>query len=212
MTPITQPMIVFDERRAINRLAGAVALIRDRLNQERGMERLEAILRRSLHAGDLGIASKAVEAADKGDSIADAALRAVAAELQPSILQRRELAPGHLQIIAYLQRVASRAPLKRKPGRYPEHGAFYRNVGICALVQLACAEFDVRPTRNRADRRARRQPSGISLVVAALARNRINLAEKTIQDEIWFGLPGALARKAVEERHIEEFFPYPDNS
>jgi hypothetical protein len=33
-------------------------------------------------------------------------------------VQGRELAPGHLQIIAYYQRASQRAPHKRKPGRY----------------------------------------------------------------------------------------------
>jgi hypothetical protein len=80
-------MIVFDERRAINRLAVAVAGVRGLLNQD--TEHLESLLERALHAGDLGIAAKAVEAADRGDHVADAALRTVAAELQSRMLQGR---------------------------------------------------------------------------------------------------------------------------
>jgi hypothetical protein len=37
---------------------------------------------------------------------------------QMHLVQGRELAPGHLQIIAYYQRASQRAPHKRKPGRY----------------------------------------------------------------------------------------------
>jgi hypothetical protein len=157
MPPVNQPMVAFDERRAINRLAVAVAGIRGLLNQD--TKHLGSLLESALHAGDLGIAAKAAEAADQGDHVADAALRTVGAELLPRLLQGRELEPGHLQAVAYLQRVAKRDPLKRKPGRYTEHGAFFRYIGICLLVLLACAAYDVRPTRNRADRRAGRRAS-----------------------------------------------------
>jgi hypothetical protein len=67
--------------------------------------------------GALSITIKAVEAADQGDDLADAALRTVGAELQTLLVQGRDLAPGHLQIVAYLQRAARRAPHKRKRGR-----------------------------------------------------------------------------------------------
>jgi hypothetical protein len=62
---------------------------------------------------------------------------------------------------------------------------------------LACREFGVWPTRNRAARRANRTPSGTSLVVAALARNKVHLDEGSVQENIWLGLPGALVRSIL---------------
>jgi hypothetical protein len=62
---------------------------------------------------------------------------------------------------------------------------------------MACREFGVRPSRNRGARRANREPSGCSLVVAALARNQIHLDESTVQENLWFGLAGELARGIV---------------
>jgi len=58
----------------------------------------------------------------------------------------------------------------------------------------------VRPTRNRAARRANRAPSGISLVVAALARNDIHLNEASVQENLWSGLPGELVRSVIAAR------------
>jgi hypothetical protein len=63
-------------------------------------------------------------------------------------------------------------------------------------VQWACTTFGVRPTRSRSARRERTQ-SGCSLVKHALERHKIFLEEKTIQENIWGGLPGALARHAM---------------
>ena len=205
----TNPPVVFDEQTAISRVAAWVAQVREKLENSSG--RLEFLLQQSLREGSLEIAVKTVEAADKGDEIADTALRQVAAELQPHVLQQGPLAPGHLQIIAYLQRVATRAPLRRGAGRYPSYGVFCRNIGICVLISLACAEFDIQPTRNRGQRRAG-HPSGVSLVAAGLSRNRINLDERTIQDKIWFGVAGALVKRTAAERLIKEFFPYHFNS
>jgi hypothetical protein len=198
-------MVVFDERRAINRLIIKVASIRHRLDEQYSREWLETTLQQCLREGELPITSMAVEAADKGDEIADAALRKIGAELQVLLVQGRDLAPGHLQVIAYFQRAALRAPHKRKRGR-TWYDDWYRNHAICVLIIAACLEFDVQPTRNRESRRADRQPSGISLVTAALARNRINLDESTIQRKIWFSLPGALMRKAMAERTIRGIF------
>ena len=69
-----------------------------------------------------------------------------------------------------------------------------RNIEIYVLIHLASLEFGVRPTRNRLARRANREPSAISLVVAALARNEIDLDEASVQENLWFGLPGELVR------------------
>jgi hypothetical protein len=206
--PLAYPLAAVDEQRAINRTALAVATVHRMIGtKEYSREWLDATLRRYLRDGNLSICEKAVEAADnQGDEIADAALRDVGAELQMPLVQGRDLAAGHLQIIAYFQRAGRRPPHKRKRGRYHWSDDWLRNLGICFLVQLTCAEYGVRPTRNRESRRAVRQPSGISLVTAALARNRIYLDEATIQRKIWFGLPGELARRVAAERPIETWF------
>lgn len=58
-------------------------------------------------------------------------------------------------------------------------------------------------TRNRASRRAGARPSVISIVVAALARGGINVEEENLQQHIWLGLLGALARRAMLDRPHE---------
>ena len=207
LVPLAYPLAPADEQRAINRVAVWVAAVRSKLTKEWSREWLETTLRCYLREGSLAIATKAVEAADKqGDELADAALRDVAAELQTALLQKRDLKPGHLQVIAYYQRVNRSAPLERKQGRYGGYDNWSRNLGICFLIKLACAEFGVKPTRSRESRRSHRYPSGCSLVCAALALYHVNIAEKTIQEEIWNGLPGELARQAMAERPIESWF------
>jgi len=81
-----------------------------------------------------------------------------------------------------------------------------RDIVICQLVVLACQSWeDLRPTRNRAARRADSAPSGISLVVDALARAGIHrlakgvprpLNEASVQEHLWFGFAGELVRAA----------------
>jgi len=112
---LTYPLAPADEQRAIDRVATWVALMRHTLTKEYRHEWLETALRRRLRGG-LSIRIKAVEAADKGDEIAEAAPPEVGAELQMDLVQKRDLDPVHLQVIAYLQRAAQRPPHKRKGG------------------------------------------------------------------------------------------------
>ena len=203
--PLNYPLDALDEQRAINRTAILVAVIHNTLSKEYSREWLETELRKGLREGRLALTIKAVEAADNGDEIADGALREVGAELQMPLLQGRELAPAHLQVIAYLQRAALRAPFKRGRGKV-WYDDWVRNLKICFIVLLICAEFGVPPTRNRHSRRSDQRPSGISLTTAALARNGIHLDEGTVQRKIWFGLAGELARQAVAERPIKTWF------
>jgi hypothetical protein len=202
--PLTYPLTAADEQRAINRCAVSVSVMLHTFSKDYSGEWLERTLRQCLREGALSIAIKAVEAADKGDNIADAALRDVGAELLTGVMQKRDLAPGHLQIISYLQRVGNRPPLKRKPGRYAWSDHWVQNLGICILIRLTSMEFGVPETRSRETRRASRRPSAISIVTAALARNRIHLDEQTIQQKIWFGLPGELSRQQVPTERLVE--------
>jgi hypothetical protein len=198
-------LILFDEQGAIDRVAAWVSNLRQQLSREWSRERLTELLRQSLRGIDvsddqrLTIAIKAVEAADAGDEIADGALREVGSEL----MERPTGRPGDGQILAYLQRAARRDLHKRSRGR-PWADEWVRNILICTVVQVACVEFNILPTRNRASRRANRDPSGCSLAAAGLARNKIYLAEESIQRHLWLGLPGALAQKALFELITKE--------
>jgi hypothetical protein len=145
---------------------------------------------------------KAVQAADAGDEIADAALRHVYAEMAGGALEKH--GAGHLQLWAYGQRAVLRRPHKRPRG-HRWYDDWTRNLHICFLVAIACREFCLLPTRNRESRRANGYPSGISIVVAALARNKIHIEEKTIQNHIWHGLAGELVRQAIAERPLESW-------
>jgi hypothetical protein len=180
-----------DEARAINRIAIWIAMLRSSMEKEHGRDWLETKLREGLREGRLTLTIKAVDAAEQGDEIADAALRSVYAEMAGGTLQDR--GPGHLQVWAYGQRAVLRPP-HRRPRGHRWHDHWMRNILTCILVDLACREFGVQASRNRAARRANRKPSGVSLVVAALARNKIHLDEGSVQQNLWFGLPGELVR------------------
>jgi hypothetical protein len=203
---------VFDEKRAINRVSVWVSMLRHKMEKEYSREWLETELRKGLREGRLSLTIKAVEAADNGDEIADAALREVGAELQMQLLQKRDLAPGHLQVIAYLQRAAKRAPHKRPRGRR-WYDDWVRNIHICLLIvrprmpRVRCAG---KPQPGRAPREQRRTV-GISLVVAALARNKIHLDEGSVQENLWFGLPGELVRGILRFAHSGEIHNLPND-
>jgi hypothetical protein len=190
MTPITQPMIVFDETRAINRIAIQVATALHKMSAQASRETLASLLRDCLRRGDLIVTVKAIEAAENAsDELADSVLRFTYAEMKNA----RE--PMSKQLEAFGERAVLRPPVSRGRGA-AWYDAWTRNIAICVLIPLVCAEFDLLPTRNRESRR-QRKPSGISLVAGALKRNGIELTERTIQQHIWLGLPGALVRQAM---------------
>jgi hypothetical protein len=186
-----------DENRAIDCIATVlIPMVRHRLEKDYSREWLEIALRDGLREGRQPLTDYAVYAAEKGeDEICDAALRAVGAELQMLLLQRRDLPPAHLQIIAYFARAGQRAPHERRGPRW--HDSWFRNIQICRLIELTCREFGVHPTRNREARRANRSPSGVSLVVAAMGRHGIPLTEVSVQENLWFGLAGEMVRDNI---------------
>jgi hypothetical protein len=189
--PITILGTATDEEHAIDRVSEWFSILRHRKPHTR--EQLEIELRDGLREGGLTLVIKAVEAAYKGDEIADAALRHVGGELQTWLMQKRDLAPGHPQVITYFQGAGQRAPHKRPRG-HRWHDDWLRNMDICICIYLACIEFGVNPTRNRASRRAKQRPSGISLVVAALECNKVHIDEASITRHLWQGLTGELVR------------------
>jgi hypothetical protein len=190
-TSVRLPTGELDENRAIDCIAALISKLRPRLEKEYSREWLETELWKGLREGRLTLTNSAIQAADAGDEIADAALRTVFAEMAGSKLPEQE--PGHLQVWAYGRRAVLRAPHKRPQG-HRWHDDWVRNIQICNLIYFVCRELGVQPSRNRAELRANRTPSGVSLVVAALARNNIHLNEASVQENIWFGLPGELVR------------------
>jgi hypothetical protein len=167
-------------------------------DKEYGRESLQNMLEEELREGGYEFADKADKEAKAGNFIAHAALLTINREMLANTLPEEK--PGYPLIRAYGQR-ALRQPYKRPRGR-SQHDNLARNLRICLCVILAChefREFDVRPTRGRyaaPAHRTNRAPSGISLVVAALERRGLLLLdERSVQKYIWYGLPGALARK-----------------
>jgi hypothetical protein len=192
--PLSYPLLPEDESWAVEHYAAAVGLMLEQV-RERSSERLEATLKKLLLEGERKVAVGVAALADKGDFIADRALLDAAADLLTAAVQGQTLAPGHLQIIAYLQRIDLRAPGKRKPGRH-ECDLWYRNICICVLVKHACAWLGVQPTRNLASKRPGRRPSGCSIVAQALGRVGVHISEKTVQQHLWLGSWGEVVRGA----------------
>jgi hypothetical protein len=190
-TSVRLPTGELDENRAIECIAALISKLRARLEKQHSREWLETELRKGLREGRLTLTNSAIRAADAGDEIADAALRTVFAEMAGSKLPEQE--PGHFQVWAYGRRAVLRAPHKRRQG-HRWHDDWVRNIQICNLIYFVSRELDVQASRNRAEGPASRAPSGVSLVVAALARNNIHLNEASVQENIWFGLPGELVR------------------
>jgi hypothetical protein len=198
------PAIIPDQALAEDITTRWVAAVRNRFDAAFSREWLETALRRELRECDsLPFVIKVVESAWQGDEIADAALRDVATELQIALFQKRDLAPGHLQIIAYLQRVSSLPPHQRGRGN-AWYDDYSRNIGNCTLIKLAVLIFGVSATRSLESRRPNRPPSGVSLITDALARNGVFISETTVQKKLWFGYLGYLVR-TVDHPTTPEF-------
>jgi hypothetical protein len=197
--PTLLPTLGLTERQMIGYADVWVARIRHTLEKEYSREWLETALRKGLREGALVLTIKAVEAAYKGDEIADAALRQVYAEM---VGGAQVSGPGRVQIWAYGQRAVLRPPNQRPRG-HRWYDDWVRNLDIGFLIAVACREFNLWPTRNREARRANREPSGISVMVAALAKNGIHIDEASVQRHIWHGLAGELVRQALAERPLE---------
>jgi hypothetical protein len=186
---LTLPKPTLDESSVVDRLAAQVASVLERMSARYSHVRLAELLSDCLRRGDLAVTVKAIEAAERNDDwLADVVLRKTYAEMDTNHQPMTD------QLRAFGQRAVLRPPVARGRGR-DEYAVWSRNINICTLILSTCCEFNLRPTRSGSARRSR-TPSGVSLVRAALARNGINIEEKTIQQDIWFGLPGALVRQA----------------
>ena len=182
LAPVRLPIGGLDENRAIDLVADWISTARHRMETEFSRTWLETELRKGLREGRLTLTLRAVEAANLDDEIADAALRAVFAEMAGAGGKLPEQGPGYPQVWAYGQGAVLRDTHKRRGHRW--HDNWMRDIQICHLIVLACHEFCLRPTRNRATRRANSTPSGISIVVAGLARHGIHRDESSIQQNL----------------------------
>jgi hypothetical protein len=194
VTSARLPTGELDENRAIDCIATVlIPMVRHRLEKEYSRDWLQTTLQEGLEEGRPTLTKYAVYAAEAGDKICDAALRYVCVQIMRKEIPER---PGHLHVRLYGERALALAqPHKRRSG-HPWHDNWMRDIQICRLIELVCREFGVRPTRNREG--AKRTPSGVSLVVAALARTNIHHFEEAhVQENIWRGLPGELVRAIV---------------
>lgn len=187
------PVPLLNERRVVDHIADQVASVLHRMNAQFSRERLASLLHDSLRRGDFTVTVKAVEAAERdGDWLADQVLRQTYAEMDTNH------EPMSDQLRGFGQRAVLRPPVERKQGR-TWYDNWTRDIGICTLIQVTCNDFGVHPTRSRSGRRERVH-SGCSMVKQALERHRIHIEERTIQDEIWLGITGALVRAATREK------------
>jgi hypothetical protein len=182
-----------DEKRAFAWADALVSTTPFRLDRESGRKRLQDDLQDGLREGRLDLALYAIRLAYAGDEMCDVALRTVGAELQMPLLQKRDLAPGHLQIIAYLQNVVL-APQRPRGRGWCDY--LVRDVYICLCIDKVRHDLGVPATRNRETRQAKRASSAISLLMPALAKHHnIDLSEKSIQENIWYGALGNRLRR-----------------
>jgi hypothetical protein len=155
-----------------------------KMTEEYTREFLEAALCDMLRRGAID-ELQVIEDANRGDEIADAALRLVWYEIR----NRRE--EPSVTLDAYGMKTVKRGgPVTRGRGQ-TWHKNWRRNIGIAVLVYMTHRRFGLTPTRNREQRR-RKRPSACSVVAAALGRCRINLSESAVQN-IWGGLQGQIA-------------------
>ena len=199
-TSVFLPTGELDENRAIDCIADLIPKLRPRLEKEYSWELLHTELQKALREGELPLTTYAIQAANAGDEIADAALRIVFAEMAAVFGKLPGQGPGWIQIWAYGQIAVLRPPHKRPQGRR-WHDNWVGNIQICHLIYFVHRVFNVPASRNPepAARDAKRAPSAISIVVDTLARNGIDLDEGNVQRNIWFGPPGKLVRAIVGE-------------
>jgi hypothetical protein len=192
----------FDEARVIDCVDAVVSTARYRMERKMSLEAIRAAIERLLREGKLTFTITTIQLADAGDEICDAGLRTVGGELQIALLQKRDLAPGHLQIIAYYQRAGQRAPHKRPRG-HRWHDDWMRNILACWLIAIVERDFGIPPSHNRERSvESKRGLSGIEIVVAALHRHGIELDETNVQENIWFGPAGEIVRASISDNYI----------
>ena len=123
------------------------------MEKQYNVEWLAAELRKGLRAAGSTLTIKAIEAAEKHDD--EIATRRCGRSM-PSSLAARSRARART-LAGFSLRSACRAAGPAQRGRgHRWHDHWVRNITICVLIELACLEFGVRPSRNRTARRANR--------------------------------------------------------
>jgi hypothetical protein len=175
---------LIDETAMVAIIGDWIAVVEQKMTASASREWLEATLCDFLRQGLIETLT-VIQAADAGDEIADAALRRVYAEMS-------DVGEVPVTLKAYGIKAVLRGPVTRLAGRNMWFDNWRRDIGIACLVCLTMAQFGLRPSRNREQKRKRR-PSASSVVAAALGKQaRINVAEKRVEN-IWAGLQGQVA-------------------
>lgn len=149
----------------------------DWLDPQVTLQWLEQTVVERVRSGGLLNLMNIIAAAKAGDYVADRALTLAF----HSMLNAGEMPPAHL--VTYMgQRDLEAAP-HRKPGGHAPHEHVRRNYALAVMMMLACEVFDLRPTRNRAARRAQ-HPCGASLVAAAATQGGYDVSESRLTN-LW---------------------------
>jgi hypothetical protein len=197
VTSVFLPTGELDEKRAID---WTIALWKSTEADMKDRAWLRDDLQVGLREGGLEPAIFAIELAKNGSKICDTALRTVERELRPRLLLGEKLTmPGHRAVVSY---VLEHPEHKRPPWRPElEFDLLVRDARICLLIDQVRRQFGVpispsnreaRRAVRRADRRGtRRDPSAISIVVAALRQLGLHPpTEESTRRNIWNGYIG----------------------
>jgi hypothetical protein len=178
----------FNEERIIDCVAIAASTVRYRIEREGSPEAIKAAIKRLLRKGELTFVIVTIQLADKGDEIADEALRDVCAEMMSEGGRLPGQGPGWLQIWAYGQRAMPREPHRRPRGQR-WYDNWMRNILTCYLIAIVERDFGIDPSRNlERSVKSKRGLSGIGIVVKALARIDVDVGDElNVQSNIWFG-------------------------
>jgi hypothetical protein len=149
-------------------------------------------LAQAIRNGEALVTAKAIEAAEAGDALADAILRATIFEMGQ---QHEALSP---QLQQFRERCILRGPVTRGQGR-SEHDHFIRDVDMLLLIRLTTIVFGVKARRSGS-----RRPCACSVLSRALACHGITISEKRLED-LWKSPIGRIARAIDLRPHLTEW-------
>jgi hypothetical protein len=202
-TSLRLPTGGFDEARAIECVAVFCSRMLHKLTTPKfSREWAETIIQRKLLEGPLDFTREVVKEAKAGDEVFHSALMHVYVQINRGGLPEQ---PGYLDIRTY-----GDGAILQKPHKYHRsgHDNWVRDAECCALIWYVYHHFrqhghGISATRKQKPRHANRNPSVISIVVAALARNGVHFKEAHVQENIWNGSRGRLVREELDQ----EFAP-----
>jgi hypothetical protein len=197
-TSLRLPTGGFDEARAIECVAVFCSRMLHKLTTPKfSREWVETIIQRKLLEGRLDHAREAVREAKAGDEVFHSALMHVYVQINRGGLPEQ---PGYLDIRTYGDGVALQESYKHhRPGQ----DNWVRDAELSALiwyVDRQLRQCGISATRKQKPHHANRNPSAISIVVAALACNGVHFKEAHVQKNIWEGLRGRLVREELDQK------------